>query len=226
MLSTSDIVLAGSLCSLEPGLSLKNTSIGDTGVNVLTKIVGEKFAISHLDISGTRVSDNGVSRLCQEISQCSSIKTLALPAVGHDGLSSIVLMLESPGSKTLEKLSFQVDDKTTLSHVHAVSETDVLLQQLSEEVQMAETAIKKKLESQVEKSEEAANKEAGLPERPTEVLQRNEAQENTDADGSVGDNEAYQQSLLEREHLRDYGDASSPQVTSAMYFLQHTTTKS
>ncbi|KEP60675.1 UNVERIFIED_CONTAM: hypothetical protein HHA_276840 [Hammondia hammondi] len=183
------------------------------GMGGLTKTIENNFNISSVDISRTGVSDNGVSRLCQAISERSSLQTLALPVVGHDGLRSIVLMLESRGSKALQELSVQVDDETTLSPMNPADEADFLLEQLSEEVQKSKTASQKKLESQVENGVEAGDEKAGSTK--TDQVQRSDAHGDADADGSVGDNEAYQQSLLEREHLRGYGDTSSPQVTPA-----------
>ncbi|EPR63127.1 hypothetical protein TGRUB_276840 [Toxoplasma gondii RUB] len=177
-------------------------------------MVEKNFNSSSVDISRTGVSDNGVSQLCQAISQRSSLQALALPIVGHDGLRSIALMLESRGSTALQKLSVQVDNRTTLSPVNPTDEADFLLEQLSEEIQKSKTASKKKLESQVENGVQAGDEEGGSAE--TDRVQGSGAHGGADEDSSVGDNEAYQQSLLEREHLRGYGDTSSSQVTPPM----------
>ncbi|PHJ24252.1 late embryogenesis abundant domain protein, partial [Cystoisospora suis] len=203
--------LSSGLCA--SGLRLKDTCVTDAGAELLARTLVRNANITDLDISGTYIADNGSSWICQAISRSGCIRRLSLPTVGHDGLRSIALMLESSGSNNLETLTLSVTNKTTLSHVQPGPTPEDLLEQVSEDMEAAERPVAEDV-GEDDLEDEMADEEVNATRTGQQSDDRDTAElkEKQDEEASVGDDEAYQQSATERDNLSNYRSPDSSQT--------------
>lgn len=133
--------------------------------------------------------------------------------MGHDGLRSVALMLESPGSKNLESLTLNVTNKTSLSRVKPGVAPQSLLEQVSEEMEAAEQSFAPGLGDD-DLEDDTMEEEGGMAAHSLKSDPRDlpDPKEKEDEEKSVGDEEAYAQSAAERDNLSNYRRPDSSQV--------------